>query len=47
MSDLSTKVIAIRVNKETYHRLDIRARRAGKPLGTYLKDKLMKEIYRK
>ena len=44
--DSTSEVISFRVNKDTYNRLDLRARRKGVKLGTYIKDFIERDLYR-
>jgi predicted HicB family RNase H-like nuclease len=46
MPTLESRVIAIRVNKDTYERLVLRALRKKIKLGTYLKSFIERELYR-
>jgi predicted DNA-binding protein len=41
-----TKVIAFRVNNSVYDRLDLRARKKGVKLGTYIRDFVEKDLFR-
>ena len=42
----TSKVIAFRVNITTYDRLDLRAKRRGVKMGTYIKDFIERDLFR-
>ena len=44
--DSDSKVISFRVNKPAYDRLDLRARKKGAKLGTYMKDFVIRDLFR-